>query len=515
MTSTRRIAFVSLLVGIVAASLWFLLVGRVGLDFADEGYLWYGAQRLLHREVPMRDFHSYDPARYAYAAWFMSMRGDTGLMSLRVAAYSVMSLLVAATVFVVAHGTRRLDRARSLSFWAVALATACLALLWAYPYYKVFDHAACMMLVLAVYAVLLRKHRGAWFVLGLCIGFVAVVGRNHGLYGVLGGILAFLLLAFAKGDEKPTAAHAGCWLAGIVVGYSPMLVAFLTVDGFFHAFQESVLNLFRLGRTNLPLPVPWTTWAGPGFLLLLAFPLLGLAYGFVHRSVTPGNAAFLAASCVALPYAHYAFSRADVIHLGLAIYPALVGLLTIPFALRPPVRTAAALGLVLYSTAALSYSTSVRYLSSRPAEWSAFKVRDADILVTAGQAELYQMQVSAIASNMKPNGSFLAIPDLPGLHALYEMPIATFDSYITSPASTSYEDMEIARIVRADPDLILVSNHTFDHDEALRFSNIRPRTYRWINEHYRRVLADPSSEQDSFQIYRRLDGERISSDPKP
>ena len=59
---------------------------------------------------------------------------------------------------------------------------------------------------------------------------------------------------------------------------------------------------------------------------MLAFGILSLLW-VIRQAVLkkPVAPQFVAASMLALPYAHYAFSRAELFHLALAVYPMLVG----------------------------------------------------------------------------------------------------------------------------------------------------------------------------------------------
>src|SRR2546423_15390133 len=78
--SPRNLIVLSALLVIV----FFFLQGDVGLNIADEGFLWYGTIRTTLGEVPIRDFQAYDPARYYWGAFCFKIIGNHGIIALRI-----------------------------------------------------------------------------------------------------------------------------------------------------------------------------------------------------------------------------------------------------------------------------------------------------------------------------------------------------------------------------------------------------------------------------------------------
>jgi hypothetical protein len=343
----RIVCAVLLLAG--GASLWrFLLEAHLGFNLWDEGYLWYGVQRVLQGEVPIRDFMAYDPGRYYWAAGLLSLFHANGIVAVRAATALFSTLGVVAAAWLVLRGSTGGVLAR-LGQCAVAVA---LCLLWMVPWWKGYDAAISIVLAASLARVLAGPSPERFLVHGVVIGLAAVFGRNHGFYGVVACLLATPALMVCA---NPPTWHRciPAWLAGVVAGFSPVLLGLALDHQFAAMFWDSVrFLLFEYWGTNLPLPVPWpwtargdaalslalfTRWAiGGVFVLLPMFCAIGAAVVVrrFSRERRIGHPEFVACVATALPYLNVAFSRADVSHLAQAIFPLLIRRTDLPYA-RP------------------------------------------------------------------------------------------------------------------------------------------------------------------------------------
>jgi hypothetical protein len=486
----------------------FFLQAWQGFNLYDEGFLWYGAQRVIAGEVPLRDFQSYDPGRYYWSAAIMTMWGDGGIVALRAATAACQAVGLALALLLVSARSQRPNVLMTI------LAAATL-IVWMYPRHKLFDITLSVALIAALAFMACKASRKSCFAAGMVVGLAAVFGRNHGVYGVAAsiGVIAWLAI---RGDGFGFLTNLAAWAAGVAAGYLPVLAMIVLVPGFAMAMWDSVLFLFEIKATNLALPVPWP-WqiemqtdfpmeaardvlAGIFFIAILVFGVLGLAF-VIRQRLRDRPIAPELVGCVFLsfPYAHFAFSRPDIGHLSQGIFPFLIGCFV---ALRN-LRASFKWPLAILLTAASLFAM----LPHQPG-WNCRVVLnciETDVAgdrlqVEPGLTDSVQL-LNELVGRYSPDGrSFVVTPFWPGAYALFGRKSPVREIFALFPRSEAFQLEEIENIKKANPGFVLVWDFALDGNDASRFRNTHPLIDRFFHDHFDR-LPD-NGENSGYQIYK-------------
>ena len=305
-----------LILSLVLVGLTTVSRSDVGLDLGDEGHLWYCTLQTAAGCVPIRDFRSYDPGRYLWAAGCASFLGS-GIVGLRHAN----SLFQVLGLFLALLSARRVLRSR----WGLVLVGLVLNL-WFFPSFKVYEHTVAVAAIFFALRLVERPSPGRHFACGVLAGLAGFVGRNLGLYCFLATLGLTLFVHFkGKGKLGTLGKRLGAGIVGTAVGYAPMLLMLLLVPGFFSSFIQSILLLFGPGSPTLPKSVAWPWTLGfPSRLdikelhqfcssfLFVFFPVVYLIAVVEALRTRAGALAskslLIAATVVGLPFLHHAFS---------------------------------------------------------------------------------------------------------------------------------------------------------------------------------------------------------------
>lgn len=461
----------------------FLLQGRIGISLSDEGFLWYGAQRVLAGELPLRDFQSYDIGRYFWSAAWMLITGDQGILALRLGNALLATLTVGLATLVV----------RSANPKASPLFVALCGVIfttWMVPDFKVADSFAAVLLLFGVARVLQVPTTRRWAELGVCLGVAADIGINHALYGSLATIMLLIFLRFAPGAARSILALA----VGGLIGYAPVLALVLFAPGFTEGFVDNVRQILEAGTTNIPLPFPrlsaFTRASYAGLLntteetlmaiLMFVTPLFwGLAAWRLrtrecqHR-VGP---AFAAGLILSVPYAHYAISRFDLAHVALSVLPLLVAFLAWASGAGGRIRDGALLIIVGASVAMTAQShRGFGFLRGHPYE----TVTILGERIWAAPLDAGQVRVVQHLAQSGPPGPIYVAPYMPGAYALVRQRAPTWEIYLLFPANEQRQEREILRLRAADVRKALIAVNSVDGRADLGFSATHPMIAAYV-----------------------------------
>jgi hypothetical protein len=490
--------------GLAACLGAFLLDGRLGFSLWDEGYLWYGVQRVLQGEVPIRDFMSYDPGRYYWAAGVLRLFHVDGIVAVRAATMAFVAIGIVAGIVLVWHQSSGRFIVRS----GKCVLAIVLLVLWAVPWWKGYDAALSIILIASLAWMLTCPSPVRFFVHGIVTGVVAMMGRNHGVYGVVACLVVVPLLLLAT--SRPVWRQClPAWAAGIVLGFAPILLGLMVDHRFAAMFWDSMrFMLFEYRGTNLPLPVPWPwTIHGGGvptlslvrqwligslFVLLPLFCIAGLAVVLneLRREHSIIHTGFAACVATAIPYLNVAFSRADVSHLAQAICPLLIGLLLFPVcSFARSTHRWIALPLMVIVSMLVALPLHPWYQSKVQSGWRVVDVRGDRLRMNDAEAARVDAVEALAHRYMPPGATLLASPVWPGAYALLGVAAPLWEVYPLFPRGDDFQNQEIARLQRIRPALVLINDIGVDGRDDLRYVHTHARIWNYVNTSYRQIPA--------------------------
>lgn len=472
-------------------SLFYLPGIRTGINFADEGYLWYGTLKVLEGEVPIRDFRAYDPGRYYWCAIWMLLFGKN-LLSVRIALSVAQILALSAGLAVIYIATR--------GAWLPTILTGLAMIGWTYPLHKQIDILFSMTTPLMAVLLVDSPFASQYVLSGMYVGVCFLFGLNHGIYA--GGGLLALILVMGFGDQGLSLndSLAG-YITGLSLGVLPIFAMFIFVPRLFKVYwRQKISRVLRRGTANLSFPIPWL-WKselfqlrqldkGGQFVVKCMFTFIPVLYVIAILPVISGDIsvmtrewAMVAVACSGLFYWHHAVSRADLSHLAQSIAPFIM-LLVIFFAE------------FTYGWAAtcVLIAVSLRYVYLAHASWVKHFFKACDLeKVNIGETALwlepwqanYLGRVRSLVEAHSKQGDFvLLLPNLVAFYSMLQRKPAVYDLFCVYPATEAEETQMIEELSTQEVGFALINNEPTDAREDLRFSHTHPGVWQYLNHEF-------------------------------
>lgn len=507
-TKDTRLPIQVLVLAIFTVLALFIWEGSKGFNLWDEGFLWYGTQRVMLGEVPIRDFMAYDPGRYYWSAALMSLWDANGIMALRGAVAIFQAIGLFAGLLLISRTEKK------HSFLYLVLSAVTLAL-WMLPRHKLFDISLSILLIGVLTFLVQRPTNRRYFMAGACIGLIAIFGRNHGMYAIAGSLGVMIWLNIKRVEGPGLFKGFSLWAGGVVIGFTPLILIALLVPGFFSAFLNSILFLFEIKATNLSLPIPWPWLVNFGsaplsvvirdcligvfFIATVVFGVLSIMWVFWKKfQDTQVSPVLVAVSFLAIPYAHYAYSRADISHLAQGIFPLLIGCLALLSTQPPKIKWFLAL-ILCTASFWVSYVFHPGWQCHINNQCVTIEISGSSLQVDASTESDIQL-LRSLSNQYTPNGqNFIVAPFWPGAYALLERKSPMWEIYALFPRPETFEQAEIERIKAARPGFALIFDLPLDGHDELRFLNTHPLINKYIRDNFEPLPNPPNPAYQMFK----------------
>jgi hypothetical protein len=482
----------------------FILDSKNNFNLWDEGYVWYGAQRVMVGEVPIRDFMAFDPGRYYWSAAFMSLLHDNGFIALSAAAalFEVIGLSVG--LLLIAHSTEK----KSFSY---LLLSAIILITWMYQVIRAYDTTVSILLIGVLTLLAQNPTNKRYFLTGLGVGLAAVFGRQHGLYGVAGslGVMLWLLI---KREECSSpiksiiflAKGGAFWTVGIIVGYLPIILMLLFIPNFAAVFLDGIFNGGQKGYMAFvasAIPWPWIVdfsalalgdairqvLVGLFYLTIFIFGSLSIVWvswrKYKNKPIPP---ALVASSFLILPYAHYTTLMTGATHLSLGIFPLLIAFLVLLNLQAAKIKWTSLVILCVTSFWIMYIYHGSGYCFSNKEPCVSINVSGSDFVVDPGTARQVRL-IRSLADRYAANGqSFIVAPYYSGgAYAVLERKSPMYEVFPHFARDEAFERTEIERIKVAKPAFVFIHDiYLPGKEQASRFKYTHPLIYRYIEENF-------------------------------
>jgi hypothetical protein len=504
----------------VITFLYVWILEGYGLNFADEGFLWYGTQRAFEGEIPLLDFQSYEIGRYYWGVFWFWVSGGDSLFHLRLSNALFGSIGIFASIF--------LMRKLGLSWYTCIAIGVAVAIWYNFPRHKPFVKTFQITTTLSLFYLLSNPHsRKIQLLTGCNVGVAALFGCNLGVYSLFATGACLALARFAKAIElrKECLLNLGY---GILIGYAPMIALFLMHGGFRDAYVEILGDLLtgRHAQIALVIPFPWVveryyyeTLADFSHIAhSFSMFLVPLSYGIglvlapaLIRKKDPCLILATASVCAGIPYFHHCLARADVDHLAQALFPFLflvvaAGLYSMNYRKIGKFLAPCAIGIIAILTFFIYLANvplfKLQRLSSESAPLAAIEIDGNEFVDDSKKITFLKALSEEVNSHGTSQETIFIAPHYPFLYSFLKVKAPWKETFFLWERNPEWQREHIEEIEANPPEIALIDPEaTYDNLPGLKFKNANGLVWHYILSNFEQNGTIEQANNIHFQVF--------------
>jgi hypothetical protein len=237
------------------------------------------------------------------------------------------------------------------------------------------------------------------------------------------------------------------------------------------------------------------TWASYATgVLFMAIPAFYIYWLFMFFSNYGKLSAFkktgyilLVCAAIGVPYLHYAFSRADIVHLAVAVSPFWIGF----FAQKPSKRwrrTLIGFG-VLFTFLSIGVKSSLVWILTHPKSNLTECRVGADVIYVDAFTARVIGNVEELFGTLIQGQRMLAFPHLPTLYPVLGLETPIWGLYSVFPPAEREQKAWIGEMEKNKIQWALIDNWMIDNREDLSFSNSQPVFMEYFKNNFKLVRS--------------------------
>ena len=457
------------------------------IDLRDEGFLAYGAVRVMEGKIPNRDFVSLQPPLSFYTLAAVFKLFGTSLVSLRTLGLAVY-ILIAILVYAIS---------RNLTGRIASLCAAIPATVIGMPFFDFVPSAVwqgvlaiLMAMFLFMHAMTTNNRRWA-FLAGLATAAAILSRHDQGFYLTIAVLLYVSAIKYGKQKtiEKPYLGQMlGFWTAGIMLIMLPLGIYWLFCGAVPYMFKQLIVfPLTTYARTS---SLPMLTFESQGPLrdgiitamyylppVVYALTAIWMVITLIRRRFCADHAGVAFVLVVSIFFYCQVLTRSDLHHLIITLPPffilymwcaqavsrTLSNVFAKRYMWRKPAATRICAAAILLTVCAATLSvllyTEPVFLESLKTPKTLLSLERAGVWLKPEGTQLLDTVTKIIHSNAEPNDAILCLPYAPMYYFLSARHNPTQWNYLWPGDQTVGDHQTLVKQAKMDaPAVVIIVN---------------------------------------------------------